>query len=365
VLKAPKEHTCFGVHDGLIWTKNLYKRDVICIPHSVFLKGRRLIEVIINHAHQVVGHFGQLKTLNYIRRVYWWPGMATDVDSFCTSCVKCQTSKDSTKKPIGLLHSLPVPEWPWQSIGMDFMGPLPKSDTHDYLLVVIDRLMLQVHLIPMDMRVTVKGVAWLFLREVVHLHGVPDSIVSDRDTKFTSIFWRELQRIMGVKLLMSTAFHPQMDGATERVNRSIGQILHTVVQSDQQDWAQKCPMVEFTLNSNVSSTTGFTPFELNSGYMPRIGIPLANDTKFTGVRQFVQQARTNLLAAHDVIVENRVSQTFHVNKKCQASPGYWRGDKVYLSMKNLTLCYIPVTPHQTPDLRTSGHMLFLLIGYNK
>jgi Integrase zinc binding domain len=179
VLKAPKEHVRFGVRDGLIWTKNLYRCDVICIPRSVFLKGRRVIEIIIDHAHQVVGHFGQLKTSNYIRRAYWWPGMATDVDSFCTSCAKCQMSKDSTKKLIGLLHSLPVPEWPWQSIGMDFMGPSPKSDTHDYLLVVIDRLTSQVHLIPTDTRVMAKGVAWLFLREVVCLHGVPDSIVSD------------------------------------------------------------------------------------------------------------------------------------------------------------------------------------------
>jgi hypothetical protein len=263
--------------------------------------------------------------------------MATDVDSFCTSCTKCQTSKDSTKRPIGLLHSLPVLERPWQLIGMDFMGPLPKSDSHDYLLVVIDHLMLQVHLIPTNTWVTAKGVAWLFLRKVVCLHSVPDSIMSDRDTKFTSIFWRELQRIMGVKLLMSTAFHPQMDGATEWANRSIGQILHMIVRSDQQGWAQKCPMVEFALNSNVSSMTGFVPFELNSGYMPRIGIPMAIDTKFTGVRQFMQQAQTNLLAAHDTIIESRISQTFHANKKCQESPGYWRGDKVYLSTKNLTL----------------------------
>jgi hypothetical protein len=105
-----------------------------------------------------------------------------------------------------------------------------------------------------------------------------------------SIFWHELQRIMGVKLLISTAFHPQTDGAMERANHSIGQILCTIIRSDQQDWALKFPMVEFALNSNVSSTTGFAPFELNSGYMPQIGIPLANDTKFTGVRQFAQQA---------------------------------------------------------------------------
>jgi hypothetical protein len=96
-------------------------------------------------------------------------------------------------------------------------------------------------------------------------------------------------------------------------------------------------MVEFTLNSNVSSTTGFTPFKLNSGYMLQIGIPMATDTKFTGVRQFPQQARMNLFAAHDAIIESHVSQTFHANKKHRMSLGYCRGDQVYLSTQNLTL----------------------------
>ena len=95
------------------------------------------------------------------------------------------------------------------------MGPLPNSNWHDYLLVVIDRLTSQVHLILTDTRVIAKGIAWLFLKEVVRLHGVPDSIGSDRDSKFTAIFWRELQRIMEIRSLMSTAFHPQMDGSTK------------------------------------------------------------------------------------------------------------------------------------------------------
>ena len=176
----------------MICTKNPYRCDVICIPQEAFLKGRQVIEIIIDRAHQVVGHFNHLKTFNYIRRLYWWPKLATDVELFCTLCATCQTNKASTQKPQGLLHSLPIPERPWQSIGMDFMGPLPKSNGHDYLLVVIDRLTLQVHLIPTDTRVTAKGIAWLFLKEVVRLHRIPDSIVSDQDSKFTSIFWREL-----------------------------------------------------------------------------------------------------------------------------------------------------------------------------
>ena len=116
---------------------------------------------------------------------------------------------------------------PWQSIGLDFMGPLPKSKNLDYLLVIIDQLTSQVYLVPTTMTVTARGVMWLILKEVVRLHGIPESIVSDRDTKFTSIFWKEIHRLMGSKLLMSIVFHPQMDGATERANRSIAQILCT------------------------------------------------------------------------------------------------------------------------------------------
>ena len=105
----------------------------------------------------------------------------------------------------------------------------------------------------------------------MRLHRVPKSIVLDHDTKFMSTFWHELHRLMGTKLLMSTAFHPQMDGATEQANCSIGQILRMIINDDQKNWADKCSMVEFVLNSCVSATTGFTLFELNQGYMPRSG----------------------------------------------------------------------------------------------
>ena len=118
-------------------------------------------------------------------------------------------------------------------------------------------------------RVTAKEIAWLFLKDIVQLHGVPDSIVSDCDPKFTLIFWHELQCLMGAKLLMSTAFHPQTDGATERANCSIGQILRTIIQDDQKNWADKCPMVELTLNRNISMTMGLAPFEITCGHIVR------------------------------------------------------------------------------------------------
>lgn len=258
-----------------------------------------------------------------------------DVESFCRSCGRCQTTKDSSQRPSGLLHTLPVPDRPWQSVGMDFMGPLPTSKGHDYLLVVIDRFSSMVRLIPTTIKVTASQVAWLFVNEIVKLHGLPESIVSDRDSKFTSVFWREIHRVLGTKLLMSTSFHPQTDGATERANRSIGQILRSVVDNDQRNWAEQCPMVEFAINSSISATTGFAPFELNYGYLPAMGITGLEYTKFPGVRAFAQQAQWNIIAAHDAIIEQRVKQTHNANKLRREGTPYVVGDLVYLSTKNI------------------------------
>ena len=195
-----------------------------------------------------------------------------------------------------------------------------------------------VHLIPVNTTIKASELASLYIKEVVRLHGLPDSIVSDRDTKFTSIFWREIHRILGTKLLMSTAFHPETDGASERVNRSIGQVLRTLIRPDQTDWVEKLAITEFAINSNISSSTGFTPFKLNYGYMPSlIGGIMPFEKAKPGIRRFVNQAVKNLEMAHDAILESRVNQTRHTNKRRRAETPFTVGDEVYLSTENLNL----------------------------
>ena len=123
---------------------------------------------------------------------------------------------------------------------------------------------------------------------------------------------------MGTKLLMSTSFHPQMDGTTEWANRSIGQVLRAMVRNDQKDWAELFPMVKFALNSSVSAMTGYAPFELKCGYIPLLGQRISTNTKYASVKQFVQQVLYNLMAAHDAIIESRMAQTHHMNsQQCQ------------------------------------------------
>jgi hypothetical protein len=266
--------------------------------------------IVIEQAHTILGHFGAQKTSDYICHWYWWPHISPEVDKYCETCGICQANKTSMQRPVGLLHPLPIPNRPWGSIGMDFIGPFPTSKGYDYLWVIICRLTSMVHLIPVNTTVKASELALLYIKEVVRLHGLPDSIVSDRDSKFTSKFWSETHRILGTKLLMSTAFHLQTDGTTERANRSVGQILQTLIQPNKTDWVEKLPLTEFAINSNLSSSTGFAPFELNYGYMPMLisGITPFEKVK-PGVKRFVNQAINNLEMAHDAIIESRVTQT--------------------------------------------------------
>ena len=183
---------------------------------------------------------------------------------------------------------------------------------------------------------TAVDVAWLFMKEVVRLHALPKSIVSDRDTRFVSKFWAELHWLMQTQLLMSTAYHPQTDGLTERAIRHVEQVLQSLVDSDQLNWAECCPMAEFAINSSISSTTQFAPFELNYGWLPSI-ITEVPPTEFVGVSQFIEKALQNLDEAHDAIIFSRVNQTHQANKLRREEPDICPGELVYLATTDLNL----------------------------
>lgn len=338
VLENVAAHANFTLRDGLLYVTTRLGFECLCIPFGRLDK-RALTELVIDQAHTTLGHFGTQKTSEYVRRWFWWPKLHRDVERFCTSCGTCQTTKTSNARPAGLLHSMPVPLYPWQSMGMDFVGPFPTAHGFNYLLVVICRLTSMVHLLPCRVTDTAADIAALYVREVVRLHGLPETIVSDRDSKFTSAFWREVHRTLGTKLLMSTSFHPQTDGASERAIRNVAQILRALVDSDQKDWADKVPLAEFAINASISATTGFAPFELMYGYLPsmsRMGSP--DMAKFPGVQSFAERARLNIEQAHDAIIQARVHQTYFANQRRSAEPvPYIVGDLVYLSTKNLAL----------------------------
>ena len=179
---------------------------------------------------------------------------------------------------------------------MDFIGPFPESQGCNYLWVIVCHLTSRVHVVPIKTTTTATELSWLFVKEIVRLHGLPKSIVSDRDSKFTSRWWREVHRLLGAKLLMSTLFHPETDGTTEQVNHSIGQILRSTVNADQRNWVEKCPMLEFAINSSINESTGFAPFELDGGYMPS----MIREYTANNISPGVQECNTPRLRGQEV-----------------------------------------------------------------
>ena len=210
----------FSVRDSLIWKVNIQGDEVLCVPRN-----RKLILELLSQAHETVGHFGSQHTDEYICQQYWWPYQAKDMREFYATCDTCQHSKPSNKLPVGKHHPLPIPTKPWDSIGMDFIGPFPESKGFNYLWVVICRMTSMVHLILVHTTMTAAQLSWIYKREIMQLHGLPNTIMSNCDSKFTSQWWHELHRILGAKLLMSASFHPQTDSQTERANRNVGQIF--------------------------------------------------------------------------------------------------------------------------------------------
>ena len=338
IMDKPKDFRNFEVKDDLIYLKSNGK-NLLCIP-KILIKERSVHELIIAEAHSILAHLGASKTLNYLRDHVWWKTMVTDTQTYCGTCITCKRSKPSNQKPYGLLNLLAIPTEPWESIGVDFVGPLPLSHNrdgeYDSITVVICLLTAMVELIPSHTSYKAKDIAELMFENVYKHHGLPKAIISDRDSLFTSTFWERLNELIGIKLKMSSAYHPETDGATERANRTITQMLRQCVDPKQKDWVSKLPAIQFAINSARSESTGYAPFFLNNGRMPRVMVwNSAKPTEFSNVREFAQKKKLALISAHDSIIGARVKQIRHANRKRQPVP-FVLGDFVYLSTKYIT-----------------------------
>jgi hypothetical protein len=213
------------------------------------------------HDTPLGGHSGIQATYQRAKKLYYWPGMKLAVELYVRQCPICQQAKHSNTKPAGLLQPLPPPACPWEAITMDFIEGLPLSDNANVILVIVDRLTKYAHFLPLKHPYTAATVAKLYLDNIVKLHGVPLSIISDRDKIFTSAFWRELIKAVGTKLHYSTAYHPQTDGQSERVNQCLEQYLRCAVQDHPKLWRRMLAMAEFWYNTSYHTAIGTTPFQ--------------------------------------------------------------------------------------------------------
>lgn len=318
----------YTLEDGL-----LYFDGRILVPDDISIQ-----RDILSSCHDglAVGHFGTYKTFELVHRSYHWPGLRQFTKRFVTSCDICQRNKTVHHKPYGLLQSLPVPQTPWSSISMDFIVQLPESNGSTAILVVVDRLTKMAHFIPTTDNVDAEGTVALFLKHVFSAHGLPDDIVSDRGATFTALFTQSMMKSLGVTQNLSTAFHPQTNGQTERTNATLEQYLRCFTNYQQDNWSSLLPMAEFSYNNTIHSSTKQTPFFALLGYHPRFDVqvprvasshPLAH--KRLSLLKDVQED----LRFHIALAQEYQQQYYDQHHLPQ--PNYQPGDLVWLLRRNI------------------------------
>ncbi len=241
-------------HNGAIHFK-----DRLCVPNDPKLKQKILEEA---HTSPYSIHPGSTKMYHDIKRSFWWNNMKSEIAKFIAECDICQRIKAEHQRLAGLLQPLSIPLWKWEEISMIFVQGLPTTPTgNDSICVIVDRLTKSAHFIPVKRIFSLKKLAKLYVKEIVSLHGVPVRIVSGRDTRFLSKFWKSLHKALGTKLYFSTAYHPQTDGQTERVNQIIDDMLRSCILEFKGSWEEFMPLAEFAYNNSYQSSIQMAPYE--------------------------------------------------------------------------------------------------------
>ena len=221
------------------------------------------------HASATGGHSGFPVTYRRTKSLFAWPLMKQFVRRVVQECIICQRAKPERVRYPGLLQPLPVPKYAWEIVSMDFIEGFPRSGRFDGVFVVVDKFSRYAHFMPISHPYTAASIAQLYMDNIFKLHSMPLSIISDQDRVFTSAFWKELFRLTGTQLRMSSSYHPQTDGQTERVNQSREAYLHCFAQVCPKKWAQWLSLAEYWYNTNWHSALNKSPFEVLYNNPPR------------------------------------------------------------------------------------------------
>ncbi|KAA0042468.1 hypothetical protein E6C27_scaffold246G00150 [Cucumis melo var. makuwa] len=237
----------------------IVKQGRLCVMNISELKNAILEEA---HSSAYAMHPSSTKMYRTLKKTYWWPGMKQEIAEYVDRCLICQQVKPVKHRPGGFLNPLPVPEWKWEHITIDFLFGLPRTSSgRDGIWVIVDRLTKTTRFIPIKATSTLDQLARLYVDKIVSQYGVPVSIVSDMDPKFTSKFWRSLQKTMGTRLKFSTSFHPQTDGQSERTIQTLKDMLRACVLQLKGSWDTHLLLMEFAYNNSYQSCIGMAPYE--------------------------------------------------------------------------------------------------------
>lgn len=246
IAKDPND--IYTLHSGII-----RKRGKIWIPAVSTLQNAIIHEL---HASPMGGHSGIPVTLRRLKQLFAWRGMNKSVHTFVKECNICQQAKPDRARYPGLLQPFPVPDEAWQVISMDFVEGLPRSGRYNCILVVVDKFSRYAHFIPLAHPFSASDVAMAFMDNVFKLHSLPEKIVSDRDRVFNSLFWRQLFHLTGTSLNMSSSYHPETDGQSERVNQCLEGYLRCFAHACPTKWIQWLSLAEFWYNTSMHSALG-------------------------------------------------------------------------------------------------------------
>ncbi|GBG65475.1 hypothetical protein CBR_g51070 [Chara braunii] len=315
----------FELVDGLLFLEKAGNKR-LCVPNRESLRS-----LFLGECHDATRHFGYKKTATNLLQQFWWPTMMRDAKLYVETCQVCQRDKPRTQAPLGLLKSLPIPERPSENLSMDFMDTLVTSQSGmRHIFVIVDRFSKYARLIAMPKTAKTEYVIRLFKENWVRDFGLPKSIVSDQDVRFTSELWKAAAAEQGTQQQMTPGNHPEANGQAEQLNRAVQHLLRHYINPNQVDWDEKLALITSLYNNVVHSATGVSPNSLLLTFKPRLPLDfLLHENQPTAApctlefayhyERLMQQAVEQMRRAHAAMIESenkhRRPSTFQVGDR--------------------------------------------------
>ena len=327
---------------GLLFFLDEGYQPRLCVP-----KKRR--NFLLKESHESPfesAHAGAERLWQNLSQKFYWKRMKTDIIDYCRTCDVCQKTKSPNFGKFGYLIPNPIPSRPYQSISMDFIVNLPWSNGFNTIFVVVDHLSKRGSFIPCTTGLTAEEFAELFVRQIVCRFGLPDSIIMDRDPRWTSDFWRGIAHFLKTKMSLSSAHHPQHNGQTEILNRHLATMLRAYISEDLEDWSAWLHLLEFAYNNAIHSSTGASPNFLAYGFQPKTPLDFLLPTETAegkgytyslnpAVKNFLASIAMHRDSARRAIAKAQDEQSLQFNKNRRPVPEFKQGDKVLVNPHTL------------------------------